>query len=129
MQEIPVVPMQYLNLRDIEDVPALSEDERACFSEVRAVLDRHRLLDRLGLCLLHKHFDVADDEVLLETCNVTDRTLLARPVKRSRLDETNVQETSWYLGTNAAMQGCKRVCEQDYTGKHVKGHDGHYTGD
>lgn len=49
------------------------------------VLSRHGKLNPFGLSLLHDHFEMAEDEVLKETCDPQTRTLTMSPVKDSSL--------------------------------------------
>ena len=110
-------------LPNIDAVPPFSADDQACFDEIRAVLAKHGKLTRFGVALLHDHFHVAEDEVLLETCDAKSRTLTVRPAKISSGDA--FVETIWSLDVPYA--GVKKVCvqlcqvHQDVNGN--RGHD------
>ena len=52
-------------LPTIDEVVPVGPDDEACINEIRSVLARHNALQRFGITLLHKHFDITDDEVLL----------------------------------------------------------------
>ena len=93
---------------DINLVSALDESDLPCLSEIREVLLRHNRLDRFGMCLLHSHFPIADDEILLEETDVAARTLTLRPVKRTNIVASEVIETNWTLGSGAAVQLCSK---------------------
>ena len=54
------------NLKHIDEVVPLGEIDTECLVEVRNVLLKHKMLDRFGVALLHKHFDLESDEVLIE---------------------------------------------------------------
>lgn len=97
-------------LPDIDDVPPLSEADDECIKEVRDVLERHGAISRFGLMLLHDHFPIAEDETLLETVDVENRTLMLRPAKREQLAEANTVQTSWRLDSPTAMTDCKTQC-------------------
>src|SRR5206468_12149745 len=59
--------MQWTDLDHIADVKPIGEHDAECLEEIRLVLQRHNALDRFGIALLHHHFDLADDEMMLET--------------------------------------------------------------
>ena len=83
-------------LPNISEVEPIREDDLACFAEIRAVLEKHGVSNRYGVCLLHSHFETADDEIILETCDIQSRTLTAKPARK--LDTTDeVVVTAWRL--------------------------------
>lgn len=61
-------------LPDIDQVMPFSAADEACLKELREVLVRHAATDRFGIDLLHSHFPMADDELLLEETDVENRT-------------------------------------------------------
>lgn len=60
-------------LPHIDDLIPFSTEDEACLAEMKEVLRRHGKLGRFGLSLMHNHFEVADDEMLLEECDVLVR--------------------------------------------------------
>ncbi|GGX22082.1 hypothetical protein [Aquimarina muelleri] len=90
-----------------EAMPLHSGDENF-LKELQAVLEKHGNINRFGLTLLHDHFTINEDEILLETNDHHDRTLEMQVVKRSDLTP-DVKFTSWRIGgPNAvALTGCK----------------------
>jgi hypothetical protein len=105
------------SLRDINDVTPLTETDQPMVEEIVAVLKKFDALDRFGLTLLHQHFSVSADEVLLETTDIAARTQLIRPVPKSTLEFEDYVETSWRLDTGQPMMHC--VCRRDPdTGSH-----------
>lgn len=118
------LPSALPQLRDIDEVAPLGPDDQACVDEIRAVLAKHDALQRFGLTLLHDHFPVADDEMLVEEIDVENRILMSRPEK-IRPDD-RVIETSWRLDDMTGMARCRTVCKSDpvtWTG-HSKRHFG-----
>lgn len=108
-------------LPDIDEVSPISDKDRACFNEIREVLRRYNNLDRLGICLLHDHFSISDDEVLLEVCDRESRTLTIQPVKRTHPDLDNSIGTQYRLDVEETEQftlGCKSECKRGQDGKH-----------
>lgn len=109
-------------LPDIDDVEARSESDDACFAEIREVLERHGAVGRFGVTLLHQHFDLAEDELLVEQVDVDTRTLTIRPVPAAEVSDRRVKETQWRLDADAAMTACVPVqhCYVDNKNDHQK---------
>ncbi|MEV0374333.1 hypothetical protein AB0I10_31820 [Streptomyces sp. NPDC050636] len=114
-------------LPDIDDVEPASDTDQQCIDEVRAVLSRHGALQRFGLTLLHEHFDVADDEILVEEIDVENRTLTSRPQKVT--DVGNSVATAWRLDEPTDIGRCITRCARkhaDFRGRggvHVRSHN------
>jgi hypothetical protein len=89
MGTLALSSMQWADVEHIADVRPIDEDDAACLEAVRHVLAEHGALDRFGIALLHSHFDVADDEMMLETTDAELREHRVRPVKRSYPEETD----------------------------------------
>lgn len=79
---------------------------------------------RFGIVLLHQHFDLADDEELVEFCDSENRILTTMPVKRSDLPPGELVETTWRLDTQPAeaLAKCVQACFVDLKGKHSRSH-------
>jgi hypothetical protein len=86
------------------------------------VLERHGAASRFGVMLLHRHFALTDEEVLLETCDVVSRTLTSRPRTRDRFLGGTVVETSWRLDSPTLLQECQSTCFTPDTGGHQRDH-------
>ena len=86
-------------LQNIDEVHPFGKEanDEACFNELREVLKKHNKLERFGMCLLHKHFDVTSDEILVESCDTQNRTLTIQPEKANINNEgnENLMETNW----------------------------------
>ena len=108
---------QLATLPDISVVSPLSEQDASCIADVVEVLRKHDCLTRFGLTLLHQHFPVADEEVLMETCDPENRTLTIQPAPKSELGSQQYIETSWRLDTGTPVMHC--ICRRDPdTGDH-----------
>ena len=120
MNQVVVESMQWNSLRHIADVDPIGDRDAACLEEVRGVLMKHGQVERLGLCLLHSHFDVAGDEILLETTNVERREHWVRPVKKAELEAAGITAQSTVIGFDA--KGHRQICGCDprSTGHHHK---------
>ncbi|QES48821.1 hypothetical protein DEJ50_14320 [Streptomyces venezuelae] len=71
-------------LPSFEDAEGLGPQDTEFLRDLVAVLAKHGNLDRFGLCLLHDHFPLGADEVLVETNDPTTRTLHAHVEKTGR---------------------------------------------
>lgn len=105
-------PMQWAGVPDIGEVGALTDADRACFRELRDVLAKYNALERFGINLIHKHFDIAEDECLVETIDQARRTLTVQPVKKQ--DIANAIETQWRLADGSAYIVCDQQCVYNY---------------
>ena len=95
-----------------EKVEPLSQQDKECFKEIRDILKKHNKLERFGVTLLHKHFDIADDEMLVENIDEENRTQIIKPMKKTVLASMKgeVLETCWSLHDGEVLMGCRRAC-------------------
>ncbi|HEX2149803.1 MAG TPA: hypothetical protein VHI31_06505 [Actinomycetota bacterium] len=101
------------SLATFEEAMALGPEDGAFLSEIAQVMEKYGNLDRFGICLLHEHFPLADDEVLLETHDKELRTHTVEAVRRT--DIADPKYTMWKLGAEGtanslmacAMDKCK----------------------
>jgi len=112
----------YSDLPDIDDAAEVNASDRACIEEVRAVLERHGKLNRFGITLLHQHFPVYADEILLETCDQESRTLTTKTVKKASVKASQIIETSWRLSDISSNLVCTKNCYKDADGRHMQTH-------
>ena len=101
------------NQTDINDIEVRSETEAPAFSEIREILVKYGLERKYGVALLHKHFDLAEDEMLVEFTDLEARTLISKPIKIGAISSTSLIETSWMLGYDVVMGNCVTVCYYD----------------
>lgn len=123
MTSVVVHPIEWAELKDIDDVRPFDEDDAECFAEVRDVLKKHGKLERFGLALLHSHFSLAPDEVMLETTDKEGRVLMTKPARKGDLG--NSVSTLWMLSDaeGIEMAYCRKYCERDFF-SHWKIHRG-----
>ncbi len=106
---------QWNHLADIHEVKPLGDQDRACLEAIREVLTEYGCLERFGLNLLHKHFEMAADEILVEAVDEETRTLVTKPVSIMALSadlETGIA-TQWHWQRNkdgAYEQICVARC-------------------
>jgi hypothetical protein len=91
----------------------------ACLAAVRQVLRSYGKLERFGVALLHSHFSLAPDEIMLETSDEETRTLTLRPVRESEAGNNKVG-TIWMLrdGDDITMTWCRQYCKRWMLGHH-----------
>ena len=90
MNQINLAATQWNTLNHIVDVKPIDDSDAQCLEEIRQVLLKHGHTRRFGVSLLHSHFDLASDEVLLEETNIETREQWVRPVSRSYLLENGI---------------------------------------
>ncbi|MEO8527428.1 MAG: hypothetical protein ABI460_22045 [Caldimonas sp.] len=117
---ITISPLQWSRLQDLRDVAPLDAADVACMDELRHVLARHDRLGRFALHLVHKHFDVASHEVLVEYSDPLAREQFLRVETRDSEALRDAVPTTWTLHTGKAVVVC--VCasrvEEGHLGRH-----------
>ena len=106
-------------LVDISEVMPMSDTDQPLFSELTEVLRKHGALQRFGITLLHQHFDVAADEVLLETTDKVTRTQTIRPVSKTKLEKLDYVVTSWRLDGPKPLMACACVNDPQIGHNHL----------
>lgn len=123
MNPIALQPLQWNTLKHIDDVEPIGANDAACLEEIRSVLERHDCLNRFGLALLHSHFDIDDDELLLETTNVAEREHWVRPVKKAYLQEVGLQAQTTILRFDHSSWSQNCGCIRDKHGHTGRAHN------
>ncbi len=100
----------------------LTNQDEACFEEIRKILQNHNSLDRFGLTLLDKE-ELPEDQIRLETNSVADRTLIMQTIPKKTFEGNTVQ-TSWTLDTQKAVATCQTQC----AGRKGKRHNPQHAG-
>lgn len=100
-------------MKHIMNVKPIGDNDRECLSEIRDVLARYGKLDRFGVTLLHNHFPVEADEVLVETEDTRRRRLVSEPEKKSLVRKSSSIETAWRLCLGEEILDCLSVCVTD----------------
>jgi hypothetical protein len=91
----------------------LSSEDLVALEEIRTVLARHNLLDRFGVMLLHKHFDLASGERLIERTDVEARRQTITVMTAEETGDAEVLETAWRFlpkGQRGPIMGCIMGC-------------------
>ena len=119
-----MTPVQWAKLSHIDAIEPIGESDQECLTEIRAVLLRHRKTNRLGVALLHSHFDLAEDEVLLETCDQEVRALTMSPAKVDTVGSGDIG-TIWMFGDQDTKitSWCRQYCKRGIFGNHFEAHE------
>lgn len=114
---VALQPIQWSSLDHIDEVRKIDDTDAPCLEEIRAVLEKYNCLERFGVSLLHSHFQLADDEMMLETTNVANREHWVRPVKKADIEKDG-------LTTQATILRFDQVGWNQHCGcyPHNKGH-------
>jgi len=108
MSELTIRPLQWKRIRDLRDVAPLDARDLACMAELREVLARHGRLERFAVQLIHKHFELAEDEVLIEYSDAARREHRLRVERRDGANARHAVPTSWMLDRERPLVAC--VC-------------------
>ena len=122
MNQVNVQPLQWNKLQDIDVVKPIGESDAECLKEIRTVLEKHNCLSRFGVSLLHSHFNLAEDEILLETTDVSKREHWVRPVKKAYIDKIGLepQTTVLRFDEDGYHQNCGCLRDKHgHTGRHT----------
>jgi hypothetical protein len=92
--------MQWANLPELHETPALDDSDLDCLQEIRDVLARHGKLARFAVHLAHRHFELAPDEILIERPDPNGRS---QHVPVGRLSDEPL------AGNNLAARGTPRI--------------------
>lgn len=98
---------------DTTDVGIITADDQACLDEVGSCLLGAKVHSRFGVTLLHTHFPVYDDEMLLEEVNADERVITVRPV---RADRSSVFATNIYHDDAGQLVGLEFASYQTLAG-------------
>jgi len=94
------------SLPDIADAVPLSAEDAPLVSALVEVLKKHNALSRFGLSLLHQHFPINPDEVMVESTDQATRMQTIQPVKKDALAGLNTKITGWRLDTGQPLMAC-----------------------
>lgn len=123
MSKLTIQPMQWTRTKDLHDCAPLAEDDLKCMEEVRSVLAKHNKLGRFALHLIHKHFDLDDDEILVEYSDPTIREQFFKVEKANSEAVARAIPTTWTL--EALQPSARCVCAyrpgQGHLGRHENG--------
>ncbi len=115
--------VQWSSLVDVDDVKPVDDRDYMVLDEIRQVLAKHGSTERFGICLLHRHFDVATSEIAVEYTDTANRISTVRVEPHG--PEGNYLQTMWRFGSSresVPVIFCVRRCNNDggHKNEHVK---------
>lgn len=120
MPDVIVKPMQWIQIKDLHECDPLGASDIECMKDVRAALEKHGKLDRFALHLIHKHFVIDDDEILVEYSDANSREQFFRVEKIDSCDAKASIPTTWTLDQMEPVAVC--VCAKRSSG-HLGRHE------
>jgi len=120
-----IIAREHQGLAHIDEVePFDAERDQPLFDEIKQVLSRHGALHRFGVVLLHKHFDVCEQERMVEVSDGSSRSLIIRPTRELPKEGETYVQTNWRfdLDDPTASQLCFADCLRSGGGKHHEIH-------
>lgn len=113
---VGVVAMEFSARADFGPVSPVSSDDEAVLAGISERLQAHGKTERFGVRLIRNPLDLGDNEVLLETCDITHRTLHCSVDERDGDRAVDAIETSWQWSPSASktsprpIQKCASLC-------------------
>ena len=118
MSTVHVQAMQWGNIPYMgsEELEVFSEKDAQCFKEIRDVLVKHNALHRFGMFLIHKHFEVAEDEEMTECTEHADRRLTIVPKRKDQIDRSITVPTNWIFTETEEVAAACCTCATNENG-------------
>ena len=88
--------MSSKGLTHITKVIPLNEEDKSLMNELYEVLKKHNALDKVGVTLLHEHFEMSENEILIEN-EIAENTTEFVTIDLSSINKLEYKETSWRL--------------------------------
>lgn len=124
-EKIIIEAVQWASLNHFEDIDPIGDEDFEVLKEIRDVLDKHNCLDRFGISLLHRHFEIEDDEYAVEYTDEGTRVSEVRIEKMDQVYEQNSVQTMWRFSkekTNAIVR-CVLRCQSVGSVSHKRYHN------
>jgi hypothetical protein len=97
-------------MEKFEDMRPMGPTDEPLLADLREVLIRHDALDRFGITLLHRHFDVSEGERLVEVADPLSRKLVIRPERVDADAAESPVATSWSFTVDQTWPEERLVC-------------------
>lgn len=107
----------------VGDIEPINDGDLDCLAEVREVLKMYGEPVWFGVALLHKHFDVADGEILVERTDAKGRILTIKPEKAAEAGSTVATIGMRHDDEHKTMMGCRAYCGDNVHGNHGRFHE------
>ncbi len=123
---VGVIGMEFADPTDFGSTSSVSPDDEPVLTGLAQRLRTHGKTERFGVRLIRNPLDLAENEVLLETCDIAHRTLHCSVGERDGDHAGTTIETTWQWELSLSKTGpkvkqfCTALCQSD-------GYEGHYT--
>jgi hypothetical protein len=122
---VGVIGMEYTDPANLGCTAPLCDDDETVLAGVAKRLRAHGKTERFGVRLIRDPLGVLENEVLVETCDMTHRRLHCSVNNRADVHADSI-ETTWLWRPcpgPAVMQYCSMMCGYDGNGNHyIEGH-------
>lgn len=123
---VGVIGMEFAGPADFGPTPSVRPDDEAVLAGIARQLRAHGKTGRFGVRLIRNPLGLVENEVLVETCDMTSRTLHCSVGRRDAATTGTTIETTWQWEPSLTKTGpkvkqyCTAQCQSD-------GNEGHYT--
>jgi hypothetical protein len=125
---VGMIGMEYTDPANLGCTAPLCDDDKTVLAGIAKRLRAQRKTERFGVRLIRDPLGLAEDQVLVETCDIAHRRLQCSVERRDDVHTDSI-ETTWLWkpsGTTAGpavMQYCSMMCGYDGNGNHyIEGH-------
>lgn len=122
LQGVPhfaLTPTAWSQFPHADEVRPLDENDHDVLAEIKEVLEKHNAIDRFGVNLIHRHFDLNDGEILFESTNEQDRVQVIDVRRLSEIEARgDVLETQWVFNGGKGLV-CLKYCDYNMGHKHI----------
>jgi len=118
---IALNPMKWSDLTHIDDIKPIDDGDEAVLADIRDILLKHGAVDRFGVFLVHKHFELEPYEYVLEETDEDER-VQTLTVQRGDDPDQNTIQTMWQFQQDGETAVTKCVLRCNYNRGHKAVH-------
>jgi phosphopentomutase len=118
MNSLENVEANISEMPHITEVIARTSADDQLFKELYEVLKRHDADHRFGVTLIHKHYEVAPDEILMEYTDEEARIQTIKVEKIADVEMNGTIETSWSLKDGKVQMSCRCIKQDQHNHTH-----------
>jgi len=121
---VGIIGMEFADPADFGSTSSVSHDDEAVLTDIAERLQAHGKTERFGVRLIRNPLGLSENEVLVETCDIADRTLHCSIGERAGVSADNNIETTWLWRPNPSETGpevtlyCTMMCGSEPDGSH-----------
>ena len=119
LERLQLTPTLWSKFSHVDKVAPLSDDDYAVLNEIKQVLEKHNAVDRFGVSLIHRHFELKEDEIVFETTNEEARVQQIEVCASSSIkDRSDILETQWVFDGGQNLV-CVKYCDYNHGHVHI----------